>query len=185
MHYTFPHLIESCVGEKIVFEKIEPTANGGRLVGEAFCQPGSGPVMHTHWQQDEGLQVLSGKMGYQVAGGQAKYVLPGESVVFERGTPHRFWAEGREPLHCAAWIEPVNTIVFFLTSVFAAQNKAGDSRPETFDSAYLLTRYAAEYDLHDIPPFVKKVVMPATYRLGQLLGKYKHFKDAPAPLKKA
>jgi hypothetical protein len=37
----------------------------------------------------------------------------------------------------------------------------------------------------DIPPFVKKFVFPATVRLGKLLGKYEHFRNAPAPLKPA
>ena len=185
MNYVFPHIIQNCIGEKVVFQRLEPTEDGGRLIGESFCQPGCGPIMHTHYQQDEGLKVLSGRMGYEIAGEEPRYVNPGESVEFKRGTPHRFWAEGSEPLHCAAWIQPANTILFFLTSVYAAQNKTGSARPEQFDAAYLLTRYASEYEMVGIPPFVKKVILPATYQIGRLLGKYKHFKDAPAPLKKA
>lgn len=183
MNYTFPHTIQNPSGEKLVFQTLEPTPDGGRLVGESFCQPGSGPLMHTHFRQDEGLTVLSGKMGYQVKGETAKYALPGESVVFMRGQPHRFWAEGNEVLHCKAWIQPANTLVFFLTSVYAAQTKTGTEKPETFDAAYLLTRYSAEYDLVGIPWFVKKCILPVTYQVGKLLGKYKHFKNAPAPLR--
>jgi hypothetical protein len=46
-----------------------------------------------------------------------------------------------------------------------------------------MTRYASEYDLPEVPSFVKKAILPATYHVGRLLGKYKHFKDAPDPVK--
>jgi quercetin dioxygenase-like cupin family protein len=182
MQYKLPHTIQNCVGEKIIFERIEKTPEGDRVTGQAFCQPGCGPIMHTHFKQDEGMKVIAGKMGYQVLGEEPKFVDPGESVEFKRGVPHKFWAEGDIPLHCTAWLFPVNTSVFFLTSIFAAQNKAGSERPEKFDAAYLSVRYASEYDIVEIPAFVKKVIIPATYFLGKLLGKYKHFKNAPEPI---
>ena len=183
MTYSFPHTIENPSGERITFQRIETLPEGDRLVVESFCKPGSGPIMHTHFKQDEGLTVVSGKMGYQVLGSAPRYALPGESVAFKRGVAHRFWAEGETPLHCTGWIAPVNTIVFFLSAVYAAQRKSGSEQPERFDAAYLLTRYASEYDLVGIPLFVKKVILPLTYQVGKLLKKYKHFENAPAPLK--
>lgn len=56
--------------------------------------------MHTHLLQDESLTVISGQIGYQVMGQPKKYAGPGESVLFKRGTPHRFWNEEQEVLHC-------------------------------------------------------------------------------------
>jgi quercetin dioxygenase-like cupin family protein len=182
MKYQFPHIIENCIGERIEFLELVDTPDGGKAIVESFCQPGCGPVMHTHFKQSEGLTVLSGIMGYQVQGEKPRFIYAGESVEFNRGIPHKFWAEGNEVLHCKGWIQPANTIVFYLTAVYAAQNKSGSGRPETFDAAYLLTRYAAEYDLVEMPRFVKKVIMPATYFVGKILGKYKHFKNAPAPV---
>jgi quercetin dioxygenase-like cupin family protein len=183
MHYTYPHTIENCIGEKLIFQELLQEPDGDRLIGVNYVTPGSGPLMHTHWQQDESLTVLEGRMGYQVFGQPEQYAGVGETVLFRRGTPHRFWNAGAEVLHCKCWIKPANTIVFFLSSIFAAQNKSGSAKPETFDAAYLLKRYAAEYDLTEIPPFVKKVVIPATYYVGRVLGKYKHFDNAPEPLK--
>ena len=139
--------------------------------------------MHTHWLQDECLTVVKGQIGYQVKGQPVQYANEGESVLFERGVPHRFWNAGQEVLHCKGWIKPANTIVFYLSSVYAAQKKSGTEQPEQFDGAYLIKRYASEYDLPEIPSFVKKVVIPATYYVGKLLGKYKHFKNAPEPVK--
>ena len=184
MNVSYPHLIENCVGEKIIFEKVQPEQDGDRLIVSNSVSPGHGPVMHTHWLQDECLTVVKGRMGYQVEGQPEQYAGVGETVLFKKGTPHRFWnADDKEVLQCQGWVKPANTLVFFLSSIYAAQNKTGSARPEPFDSAYLMTRYASEYDLTEIPGFVKKVIMPFTYHMGRLLGKYKHFKNAPTPLK--
>ena len=127
--------------------------------------------------------MVRGRIGYQVQGGEEQFAGAGETIVFKPGVAHRFWNAGEDILHCSGYIKPANTIVFFLSSVYEAQNKSGSLQPEKFDSAFLLTRYASEYDMVEIPKFVKKVILPATYQLGRILGKYSHFKNAPAPLK--
>jgi mannose-6-phosphate isomerase-like protein (cupin superfamily) len=82
--------------------------------------PGCGPLMHTHWLQDESLTVVQGRMGYQVAGQPEQFAGVGETVLFERGVPHRFWnADDREVLRCQGWVKPANTLVFFLSSIYA------------------------------------------------------------------
>ncbi len=144
MQYPLPHTIENCIGEKLIFKELLPEEGGDRLLVENYVVPGSGPTMHTHWLQDEALTVVEGRLGYQVQGSPQKYAAAGETVVFQRGTPHRFWNAGKEVLHCTGWLKPANTIVFFLSPIYAAQNKSGGARPERFDAAYLLTRYAAD-----------------------------------------
>lgn len=181
--YPFPHTIETHHGEKLVFKAIEIEDGEEKVIVENFVQPGAGPAMHVHFKQDEGLTILKGKMGYQILGEEPRYANAGESVIFERGVPHRFWNAGDDILNCTGWAKPANSIMFFLTSIYNALNKSGTSRPEMFDGAYLVTRYRSEYDMPELPGFVKKVIMPATVIVGKILGKYKHFKDAPAPLK--
>ena len=184
MTIKFPHTIENCIGEKIVFLSVEKDPEkGDKVILENFVTPGHGPIMHTHFQQDESLTVVSGKIGYQVLGGEEKYASAGETITFTRGTPHRFWNAGDDILNCKGWIQPANSVVFYLSALYAAQNKSGNREPEQFDAAYLITRYASEYDVPEIPNFVKKVILPITYKIGRLLGKYDHFKDAPEPLK--
>lgn len=183
MKIELPHTIENCVGEKLTFQSIEKTQNGDRINIEGFCQPGCGPTMHTHFKQDEELTVVAGKMGYQTLGHEPHHLDEGKTILFSRGTPHKFWAEGNEPLHLEGWIAPANTIVFYLSALYAAQKKSGKAQPETFDAAYLMTRYAKEYDVPEIPIFVKRTIIPTTYFVGRLLGKYNHFKNAPLPLK--
>jgi quercetin dioxygenase-like cupin family protein len=183
MEITFPHVIENWIGEKLIFQEIQKDDEGERVIVENFVKPGSGPVMHTHWLQDEQFTILKGKVAYQIKNQPVQYADEGETVLFKRGLPHRFWNAGQEVLHCKGFISPANTIVFFLSSVFAAQNKSGKSQPEQFDGAYLLHRYASEYDIDGIPAFVKRFIIPFTYFVGKLLGKYKHFKGAPAPIR--
>ena len=183
MKIVYPHVIENCVGEKLIFRELQKEADGDRLLVENYVTSGHGPVMHTHWLQDESLTVIKGKIGYQVQGRSAQYATEGETVLFKRGVPHRFWNAGEQILHCKGWIKPANTIVFFLSSIYAAQNKSGKAQPEQFDGAYLIKHYSAEYDLPEIPGFVKKIIIPITYYTGKILGKYKHFKDAPEPVK--
>ena len=111
--------------------------------------------IHTFYRMSA-LTVVQGRIGYQLQGQQPQYAGVGETVLFNRGVPHRFWNDGEDILHCTGWIKPANTIVFYLTSIYAAQNKSGTARPELFDGAYLLKRYAAEYDMAELPRLSKK-----------------------------
>ncbi len=182
MTYQYPHAIVNDTGEKLIFLSVQKEADGDRLLVENFVQPKQGPPMHTHFKQDECLTVLEGKIGYQILGEEPQYATEGATIEFKRGTPHRFWNAGDTVLHCNGWIKPANTIEFYLTAIYDAQKKSGKKQPAAFDSAYLLTKYKNEYELNELPMFVKKVVMPITYQIGRLLGKYKKFADAPTPL---
>ncbi len=183
MKVSYPHTIINSLGEKLSFLRIVQEPDGDKLVVENLVAPGAGPLMHTHFQQDESLTVVKGTMGYQILGQEIRFARAGESIVFERGTPHRFWNAGDGALQCTGWIKPANSIVFFLSALYDAMNKTGTERPELFDGAYLIYRYKSEYDLPEMPVFVKKVIMPVVYFTGTLMGKYKKFEGAPQPLK--
>ncbi len=183
MEYKFPLTIDSGHGEVITFTEIVKESDGDKLISEGFCQPHVGPPMHVHFKQDEGFTVVSGKAGIQLLGQEPKYLLPGESMTLLRNQPHRFWNEGEEPLHIQGWAKPANNLVFFLSALYDARRAGSNGRPEMFDGAYLMVRYKTEFAMADLPVMVQKVVIPLTYQLGKLLGKYKKFKDAPEPIK--
>ncbi|WP_336518470.1 cupin domain-containing protein [Pollutibacter soli] len=183
MNYTYPHKIENFLGEKITILERKKETHGDRLIVESYTAPGVGPVMHTHWLQDESLTVVKGTIGYQVKGQSERFAKEGETILFSKGTPHRFWNAGKETLYCRGYIKPAHSIEFFLTSIFEAQNKARSKEPEPFDAAFLLTKYSSEFDLTEIPVFVKKAILPLMCIFGKLLGKYKHFKNAPPAVK--
>lgn len=183
MNYTLPHSIKTKRGEKLTFKEIIKENGQEKLLVDGECISGAGPVMHTHFKQDEGFTVVSGKIGYEFLGEEKKFAEPGAKIIFKRGTPHRFWNAGEDTLKISGWVSPPNSIVFFLTHVYEAINNSDSERPEKFDIAYLSTRYKSEYDMPLIPKFVKKVIMPVTYFVGKITGKYKKFKDAPEPVK--
>lgn len=182
MEYTLPHTVESGDGEKIIFKEIIHEPGGDKVIVESFCEPGCGPAMHVHFKQDECLTVVSGQLSYQILGKEPVHVNTGETITFLRNQPHKFWNTGDGELKIEGWVKPVNSVIFFLSALFEARKRSGKSRPELFDGAYLMTRYKNEYGMPEIPGFVKNVIMPATYQLGKVLGKYEKFKDAPEPL---
>jgi quercetin dioxygenase-like cupin family protein len=166
MNLQFPYSFKNCAGETIIFHEPVKKAGGDRLVGENFVEPKCGSPTHVHWLQEKGLAVVKGKMGYQIQGQPEQFVTAGETVVFDKGTPHRFWNAGDEMLNCKAWVKPAHSNAYFMQAVYNAQNKSGKSEPELFDGAYLLTRYKSEYDILDIPAPVKKIVFPVVHFIG-------------------
>jgi quercetin dioxygenase-like cupin family protein len=84
MNYKFPHTIENCIGEKIIFQTMEHSPQGDKIIVDAFCNPKAGPAMHTHLKQEEELTVVSGKMGYLILGQEPKIASVGESILFKR-----------------------------------------------------------------------------------------------------
>jgi quercetin dioxygenase-like cupin family protein len=179
---NLPHTIENGLGEKITFKEIVHEADGDKVLIEGYCEPGSGPAMHVHYKQDEAVMVVSGKMGYQILGQEPVYLATGQTATFLRNQAHKFWNAGEYDLKISGWVKPANSIIFFLSALYAAQKKSGSGRPEAFDAAYLMVRYKNEYALPELPSFVKKVIMPIMFQIGKLLGKYKKFEAAPIPL---
>ncbi len=183
MKYNYPYTIDNGLGEKLIFREVVNESDGEKVIAENFVQPGAGPLMHIHLLQEEALTVISGEMTYQVLGQEPKIARAGETALFKRGVAHKFTNSGDTVLNCTGWLKPANTIVFYLSAIYDAQKKSGKPQPELFDAAYLMTRYKTEYDLPEMPFFVKKVILPIVCMTGKLLGKYDHFKDAPLPVK--
>ena len=86
MTYQFPHTIQNCTGERLIFKELIREKDGDKLLVENYVQPKSGPPMHTHFLQDESLTVVNGRIGYQVMGEELKYAGEGETVTFKRGS---------------------------------------------------------------------------------------------------
>ncbi len=182
MQYQYPHSIENGAGERLVFKWLVNDAEGDYLEVENFVEPNCGPPMHVHFEQEESLTIVRGKMGAQIHGKEPEYYGVGDTVTFVKGVPHRFWNAGTDILQCVGHIKPAHNCEYFLTEIFQSMQTNGNSRPGTFDSAWLLDRYRTEFDMIDIPDFVKKVIFPTSLFIGKLRGKQIKFKNAPAPI---
>ena len=180
--WTYPHTIDNGHGEQLTFVRREKGPDGERLIVTNNVGPGSGPPMHVHFRQREGLTVLEGRLAYQKPGEEVKYAGPGDSVDFAAGEAHRFWNAGEGVMRCEGYIMPPDNIEYFLTKIYESARENGGGRPGTFDSAFLLDRYRSEFDMLVIPPLVKKVIFPIALLMGKLTGKAKKYADAPVPV---
>lgn len=180
--YVFPHTIENGGGEKITFLALVQGPQGEILELENEVQPGHGPPMHVHFKQDESLTVVSGRMGYQFHGGEKLYLEAGQTAIFHAREPHRFWADGNEVLKCTGWVSPPQNLEYFLTELYLTTKENGGKQPGNFEGAFLLKKYGSEFDILEIPPFVKKVIFPLTIFFGKLFGKHKKYNDGPSPI---
>ncbi len=181
--YSYPHTIDNGSGEQITFVKYVKDETGDYLEVENTVAPNAGPPMHVHWKQEESLTVFQGTIGVQILGEGEQFFEVGQTATFKAGVPHRFWNAGTEPLICKGYIKPADNIEYFLTEIFQSTKANGGERPGLFDSAYLTTKYKSEFEMSEIPAFVKKVIFPVVVFLGTLLGKYGKYKDAPEAVK--
>jgi mannose-6-phosphate isomerase-like protein (cupin superfamily) len=179
MTYNYPHTIDNGAGEQITFVKFISNDTGGELEIENEVRPGGGPPMHVHHLQDESLTVIQGKIGVHIGGEKPTFHGPGETVTFGKGQAHRFWNAGEDVLVCRGWARPAHNMEYFLTEIFNSTKRKGGKEPAAFDGAYLLSKYKTEFDLLDIPVFVKKVIFPVVLKLGKLTGQHRKFDGAP------
>lgn len=179
----YPNTIDNGAGERLTFMRCAHGTAGMRLEGETRVEPGAGPPMHVHYLQEEGFTVVRGRLGYETGDGVLKEAGPGETALFPPGVPHRFWNAGDDELLCSAWVEPAGNTEFFLGALFASQKANAGRRPSLFDVAFLCRRYRSEYALLIIPGVVQRTLFPLLVGLGTLLGRYRRYDGAPAPLK--
>jgi quercetin dioxygenase-like cupin family protein len=179
----YPHIIESGNGEKLIYTRFVEDGQGGYLECENVVGPNAGPPMHVHWQQEESLTIVDGKMGVEIQGQAPQFYGPGDTATFQRGVYHRFWNAGDTPLRCKGYVKPALNFEYFLTNIYESTKENGGERPGNYDTAFLLTRYRTEFDMAVIPKFVKKVIFPITLALGKIQGKHRKFADAPPPIK--
>lgn len=180
---TYPYTIGNGAGEQLTFARRIETPHGDRVEGTSLVAPGAGPPMHVHHLQDEALTVLEGRLGYQRAGEKPAYATEGETIMFRAGEGHRFWNAGDTQLYCSAYIQPVGNVEYFLEAIFSSQRSHGGRRPGIFDVAYLTRHYRTEFAMLEIPALVQELLFPLIVALGRVLGKYKKYADAPAPMR--
>lgn len=183
MKYTYPHTIDNGHGEILTFTKRPGDESGNSIDVENSVQPGAGPPMHVHHLQDESLTVVKGKLAAQIAGQEPTFHGPGETVTFRRGAVHRFWNAGDELLVCTGTATPAYNLEYFLTEIFRSIKESRSQKPSLLDGAYLLTKYKTEFDMVEIPAFVKNVIFPLAFVTGKIVGYHRRFRDAPEPVR--
>lgn len=179
---NYPKRIDNGAGEVLIFERLVSSSNGDYLEVSNEVQPGAGPPMHVHFKQEEALTVVEGKLGYQILGQEPQFANSGETVVFKPGVAHKFWAAGNKTLRCTGFVKPAHNLEYFLTEVYKSTKNNGGKKPDDFEAAYLMHKYRTEFDMLDVPGFVKAVLFPLFRLVGQMSGKFKKYEDGPPPV---
>ncbi len=177
-----PMETDTGTGERLRLLGVERDAEGEYMVVEGIVEPGAGPPMHVHFFQEERIRVVTGRIGYQVLGEEPKHADPGEEIVFPAGQVHRFWGAGEGPSTGRGIVRPVGNFPWFITRLHASIRENG-GRPGFFDGAFLAHQYRSEFEMMEIPIPVKRLLFPVVVVVGRLLGKYRKYGDAPAPVR--
>ena len=180
--YAYPHTIDNGAGERLTFFRRVAGPNGDRIEGDTVVEPGAGPPMHLHQYSEEVFTVEEGRIGYPRLGEPERFGERGETVIFKPGEPHRFWNAGEVQLRCKAHVEPADNFEYLLTEIFESMRRHGGGRPDLFEIAFLARRYRNEYRMLAIPAVVQILGFPLIVAVGNLLGKYAKYRDAPEPV---
>jgi quercetin dioxygenase-like cupin family protein len=177
----YPRTIDNGAGERLTFLGVQTDERGEYAEARNEVAPGSGPPMHVHRLQEEGLTVEQGTMGWQRPGEEEHLAGVGETVVFAPGEAHRFWNAGDDTLVCSGFVRPPDNIEYYLTQIYASMKANGGKRPRMFDAAYLTSRYRSEFGMAEIPQPVQRLVFPVVVAVGKLFGLHRRFANAPEP----
>jgi mannose-6-phosphate isomerase-like protein (cupin superfamily) len=112
------------------------------LVLEARYEGGGAPPpSHLHPEQDEHFEILSGRMR-AVIGGDAREAGAGETFDVPRGTAHKMWNAGEEPVALRWVTRPAGRTLEWFAEIAAVRAGEPLSDPQT-----LLERYADTFRL--------------------------------------
>jgi len=137
-------------GETLIFHATSADTDGEAVVVETIVRPGGFvAAAHVHPYQSERFEVVSGRIGMKL-GRRKLEAGPGDVVVVEPGTPHKFWNAGDEELRFVCEVRPALAFEQLIETMFALAadgktNKKGMPNPlrlaviarETFDTVRL------------------------------------------------
>ena len=82
-------IINSATGERLTYLETSRETAGARSSFEMEAKPGGGVPVHQHADHDELIEVLEGEIEVTMNGSKRR-LGPGERVLIERGTTHRW-----------------------------------------------------------------------------------------------
>lgn len=82
-------IVNTATGEKVTYLEMSRETGGARSSFEMEAKPGGGVPVHQHANHDEFIEVLDGEIEVTMNGAKHRFG-PGEHVLIERGTTHRW-----------------------------------------------------------------------------------------------
>lgn len=112
-------------GERLALRRVQRDGEVWLELRGSLPPHREGPPLHIHFVQEERGHVRSGTLSAVLSGNRLT-VGRGESAVFPRGSAHRWWNEGSEPLEFEGYARPAADLDRYLQAVFEALNAGPD-----------------------------------------------------------
>jgi len=131
-----------------------------------------GPPLHVHFQEHEEGRVQRGVLTAVV---DAKRIQAGagESVELPRGSEHRWWNEGDEPLEFTGYARPVVDLDRYLQAVFDVVNAGPPNRPPLMYMAHVIIRHRKTQAVRLLPGAIQAIIIRLAYLAGTVTGRYR------------
>jgi len=177
-------IIENRVtGERLVFRETSRENGGRRVLFDTFVEPGGFvAAAHVHPFQVEQFEVVSGRLGMQLAH-ESLELEPGGEVAVLNGTPHRFWNAGEDELHFRVNISPALQFESLLTTMFALAEDGktnGRGMPNPLRLAVIAQAHFDTVRLPSPPVLMQRLGLAVAAVLGRLLGYKPMYAAKPA-----
>lgn len=159
-------------GERLVLTRI---VRGGEVWLElkgSLPPHREGPPLHIHFAEDEVGHVTSGTLS-AVVDGRRITAGPGESASLPRGSAHRWWNGGDEPLVFSGEARPLVDLDRYLQAVFEVMNAGPEGRPPLFYMAHVALRHRRTQAVLIMPRPIQAVLFRVIVAIGTLLGRYR------------
>ena len=131
-----------------------------------------GPPLHIHFAEDEEGHIRSGTLSV-VIDGRRITAGPGESTSIARGSVHRWWNEGNEPLEFEGYARPVVDLDRYLQAIFEVMNAGPEGRPPLFYIAHAALRHRHTQAVLIMPRPIQAVLFRVVVAVGTVLGRYR------------
>ena len=115
-------------GETVHIVRSASDTDGEYVLVEVRVEPdGFVATTHVHPYQTEVFEILEGEVGFE-AGGETLVAVPGETVVVEPGTAHRFWNAGNGPARFRCEVRPALRFEQLLVDDVRARGRREDEQ---------------------------------------------------------
>ena len=160
-------------GERVTFLKTSAETDGELVVIDTAVAPGGFVAAeHLHPYQSERFEILSGEVEFKL-GKEVVTARPGDVVMVEPGTSHRFRNLGNEEIRFRTEVRPALSFETFLQTMFGLASEGKTNKkgmPNPFRLAVIMDEHFNLVRLPFPPAWVQRMGLALASRLGLLFG---------------
>jgi quercetin dioxygenase-like cupin family protein len=160
-------------GEVLIFHKTSHETDGQAVLVETIVRPdGFVAAAHVHPHQTERFEVLEGRLGLRV-GAEEIVAEPGDALVVEPGTPHRFWNAGEGEARFVCEVRPALEFESLIETMFglAAEGKTNrKGMPNPLRLAVIARSHFDTVRLPFPPAWMQRAALAVGASFGRMLG---------------